>query len=402
MTEQARPRRRRTPKASEPRRRLLFALVTVLGILVLGDLALRGFLFVRGRPVGELSARYRSARQFRLKGEWQLYDSRHPYLPYVLRPNLDLTISFDNSLPTGVPGKQVPNPRGYQTIRLHLVTNSAGFRGPEVSLKKPEGGFRVLCLGDSTTQGYYEDRDTYPRQLEARLRARLPARTVEVLNGGVQGYTTAESLVNFEFRLLPYQPDVVIAHHGMNDLKAALAPGFRPDYAHWRQHLRPPEPLLLDHLPTWFDASAFFVLFRETLLQRAGASRWEETGLDTPPDFQSDPSPGRAVFLRNLRSLVAAARSAKVQPILSTFYYAPSVDTPQARKIAEYLGEQNEGVRALGRELGVPVADVARDLPADRALTFDDMHFTPEGDRLRAEIFLRTMEQEHIILPVGE
>jgi lysophospholipase L1-like esterase len=78
------------------------------------------------------------------------------------------------------------------------------------------------------------------------------------------------------------------------------------------------------------------------------------------------------------------------------------VDTSETRKIAEYLGRQNEEVRALGRELGVPVADIARDLPADPTVTFDDLHFTPEGDRLRAEIFLRTMEQEHIITSMGE
>jgi lysophospholipase L1-like esterase len=62
----------------------------------------------------------------------------------------------------------------------------------------------------------------------------------------------------------------------------------------------------------------------------------------------------------------------------------------------------NEEVRALGQELGVPVADIARDLANTTFLTFDDIHYTPEGDRLRAEFLLHTMEAEHIIPAAGE
>ncbi len=375
-----------------PRRRLLFALVSILAALVLADLVVRGMLALRGRSVGELSARYRSGRNFRRQGKWQLYDAHHPYLPYVLRPNLDLTIIFDNAIPTGIPGTNYPNPQGYREIRLHLVTNSAGLRGPEVRREKPTDGFRVVCLGGSTTQGYYEDADTYPRQLETMLRRRLPTRTAEVLNAGVQGYSTAESLGNFELRLLPYRPDVVIVCHGMNDLKASLAPGFRSDYAHWRQHLLPPQPLAVDRLPLWFDVSAIYVLSREAALARARRGAWEESLYDARPDFRSEPA-GLEAFRSNLRSLVAVARAADVQPILATFYYFPLVDTPEARKTASGISSQNEVIRALGGELGVPVADVARDLPHDASLTFDGIHFTHEGNRRRAEIFLRILEE---------
>jgi len=380
------------------RRRLLFALMSLLAVLVLGDLTVRGVLALRGRPVGELSARYRSGRRFRQQGQWQLYDANHPYLPYVLRPNLDLTIIFDNAIPTGIPGTNYPNPQGYREIPLHLVTNSAGLRGPEVRPEKPTDGFRVVCLGGSTTQGYYEDGDTYPRQLETMLRRRLPGRTVEVLNAGVQGYSTAESLVNFEFRLLPYRPDVVIVYHGMNDLKASLAPGFRSDYAHWRRDLLPPRPLVVDRLPAWLDVSAIYVLSREAVLARSRKTQWQRSLYDAWPDFQSDLA-GLQAFRSNLRSLVAVARGSGVSPVLATFYYWPMVDTPEARKTARGISSQNEVVCALGRELSVPVADIAQEMPRDASLTFDGIHFTPEGNRVRAEILLRTLEQSGIISP---
>jgi len=404
-SEQARPTARQgAGHRLSRRRRWLFALVTVVVVLVLADLALRGVLAMRGRPVGSLSARYRRARRFRQQGQWQLYDADHPYLPYVLRPNLDITIIFDNAIPTGIPGTKYPNPQGFRQTSLHLVTNSAGLRGPEVSLEKPANGFRVVCLGGSTTQGYYEDGDTYPRQLETMLRSyesydrRLAAKTVEVLNAGVQGYTTAESLVNFELRLLPYRPDVVIVCHGMNDLKASLTPGFRSDYSHWRRHLRPPRTLLFDHLPILFDASAFYVLAREATLARARRGAWEELLYDARPNFGSEPA-GLETFETNLRSIAAVARAADVQPILATFYYFPLVDTPETRKTAVGIRSQNQMVRALAQELGVPLADVARDLPHDASLTFDGIHFTHEGNRRRAETFLRTLEESGIITP---
>ena len=390
------------PQAGRPRlsrrRRLLFALASVLVVLVSADLLLRGVLALRGRSVGELSVRYRRGRRFRRRGQWQLYDAEHPYLPYVLRPDLDITITFDNSIPTGTPEVHYPNPRGYRDIPLHLVTNSAGMRGPEVTPQKPPEGFRVVCLGGSTTQGYFEDSDTYPRQLEGLLRRALPGRTVEVLNAGVQGYSTAESLINLQFRLLPYRPDVVIVYQGMNDLKASLTPGFRSDYAHWRRHLQPPQPLPADRLPRWLDLSAFYVLGREAMLRRREKTQWERSLYDGRPDLRSEPA-GLEAFRANLRSIVALSRAAGARPLLATFYYFPMVETPEARRTAQGLALQNQVVRELGRELGVPVAEVARGLPQDPSVTFDGIHFTPEGNRRRAEIFLQTLGRAGIIPP---
>jgi len=254
----------------------------------------------------------------------------------------------------------------------------------------------VVCLGDSTTQGYFRDADTYPRLLESALRSRSPGRPVEVLNAGVQGYTTAESLINFELRFLPYRPDVVIVCHGRNDLKASLAPGFQPDYSHWRHHLLPPQPVFFDHLPAWFDLSATYVLFREAALRREELSRWQQSQLTTLSDFQSDFA-GLATFRRNLRSIVSVARGEGVEPVLMTFYFQPSVETPEIRVAARGIELQNDIVRSLGKELGVTVVDVARELEADPALTFDDIHFTPEGNRRRVEILLRRLAESGII-----
>jgi hypothetical protein len=95
--------------------------------------------------------------------------------------------------------------------------NSRGFRSDrEYTYAKPPGTYRVLCLGDSQTQGFecHQDR-TYSQVLERTLAA--SGRRVEVINAGVSGFGTAESLVFLEQEGLRYQPDAVVLGFFVND-----------------------------------------------------------------------------------------------------------------------------------------------------------------------------------------
>lgn len=72
---------------------------------------------------------------------------------------------------------------------LRLATNNLGLRRDgDTTIAKPEGTTRVLVLGDSQTEGIVENADTFAAVLETRLAARGGAK-VEVLNGGVSGYS---------------------------------------------------------------------------------------------------------------------------------------------------------------------------------------------------------------------
>lgn len=102
--------------------------------------------------------------------------------------------------------------------RVPLRTNSEGFRSPEISPVKPEGTVRVICLGDSLTFGHgVEERFAYPRALERVLRERFPQRGWEVVNTGVEGYSTFQETVQLQ-RCLKYQPDLVVLLFCMNDV----------------------------------------------------------------------------------------------------------------------------------------------------------------------------------------
>ncbi len=97
-----------------------------------------------------------------------------------------------------------------------FTTNSLGFRDAEREVPKPEGTYRILCVGGSTTQEGDTNATTYPALLEARLREAFPERVIEVVNAGIPGIATPLHLLRLsDYRKL--EPDLVIMHPGVND-----------------------------------------------------------------------------------------------------------------------------------------------------------------------------------------
>ncbi|MCH7708531.1 MAG: hypothetical protein IH884_08560 [Myxococcales bacterium] len=94
--------------------------------------------------------------------------------------------------------------------------NSLGLRGPEVT-DVPEGGYRVLVLGDSLTAAFeVEYEETFAAILERQLTEEMGA-PVQVINAGVRGYGTDQSYLSYRDRLRKLQPDMVIMFHSFND-----------------------------------------------------------------------------------------------------------------------------------------------------------------------------------------
>jgi lysophospholipase L1-like esterase len=106
------------------------------------------------------------------------------------------------------------NRRGASFPDTRVEINSLGLRGPAVTIAKPLGVRRVLCLGDSCTFGAAHP---YPEMLQQLLDQHAPGR-FEVLNGGVIGYTSLHGLEWFERELSELRPDVVTLYFGWNDM----------------------------------------------------------------------------------------------------------------------------------------------------------------------------------------
>jgi len=103
-------------------------------------------------------------------------------------------------------------------IAYNVTINKLGFRGPEFSLEKPPGVFRILCLGDSTTFSVHvNDDQTYPFQLQKILNENF--KTLEVINAGVPNWGTNDQLRFLKERAIQVKPDLIIHLFCNNDPK---------------------------------------------------------------------------------------------------------------------------------------------------------------------------------------
>jgi len=91
--------------------------------------------------------------------------------------------------------------------------NALGLRGPALTVEPAEGVVRIAALGDSSTFGMGVKADeTYIAQLGALL-ADAP-KPVEIINGGVIGYTLRQGIHRYEEVISPLKPRIVIAAFG--------------------------------------------------------------------------------------------------------------------------------------------------------------------------------------------
>jgi lysophospholipase L1-like esterase len=97
-----------------------------------------------------------------------------------------------------------------QEYRTEIAINSLGLRGPEIPVVKPPGTLRVLVLGDSYAEGLQVPwEDLLSTRLERALNDGAGPR-VEVVNGGVSGYGTADELLLLEKLGWRLKPDLVL------------------------------------------------------------------------------------------------------------------------------------------------------------------------------------------------
>ena len=101
-----------------------------------------------------------------------------------------------------------------------ISINSLGFRGPEIVSPKPVNRLRIGFVGASTTYcaEVSSDEMVWAALVSQELESAMPNLSVDYVNAGVAGYTTEDSIINLEKRIVPLQPDVVMIYHATNDL----------------------------------------------------------------------------------------------------------------------------------------------------------------------------------------
>ena len=309
---------------------------------------------------------------------------------------------------------------GYENVNdqgKRVAHDGDGFRGAGLVRPKPAGTFRIACLGGSSTYGTgpSSNEATWPSVLERRLEEVLLGREVEVLNAGVPTWTTTESLIGLQLRVLPHEPDLVLVYQGMNDASAALWPDPRPDGSHFRSvwpvlRKSPLEPLL-ERSVTYLTWRRYFT---DHLQQRLDGNYRAIRNYD--PDYVDPygegplPDVGFDTFQRNLESLVAVARGHGAEVVFVT--QAVWSDDPDSddfwsgRNRFRALRRLEARLRGVAGSLDVPVVDAAPVLlEAHRAgiergqpvIFADDVHLTDSGAALLGETVARELLERGLV-----
>ncbi len=101
-----------------------------------------------------------------------------------------------------------------------VTVGAGGLRSWEGGAKAADT-FRILVLGDSQAFGFgVGDDETFAAQLETLLAARHPGLSIEVINGGIPGYGTADQVAYLRARGAEIDPDLIVLQFlSVNDLK---------------------------------------------------------------------------------------------------------------------------------------------------------------------------------------
>jgi len=108
-------------------------------------------------------------------------------------------------------------------ITEHFQMNNYGFRDADIIMPKPEGVFRILCVGASTTEEGPVNDLTYPAILEMLLNKRFGFNRIDVVNCGISGMNSLKHRMKMA-DYLALEPDLIVIYNAVNDICHDLFP----------------------------------------------------------------------------------------------------------------------------------------------------------------------------------
>ena len=313
---------------------------------------------------------------------WPQIFERHPPGMYASDPEIGyvLTPRFRGTLERS-------------EFSISFTTGREGLRGGNLSPRREET-VRVLILGDSQVWGYgVGDDETLSSRLQELLAGRYPGSDVQVLNGGVPGYGTADELAWLRSRGKALDPDVVLlVFLPVNDFDENRTPAItrtaiEDGYLVWRSVTSESarQPLFL-RVKSWLKFRSHLVRLASDamgyLVLRGGLVRWAGSLWETGESFSSeDASRTRHLLEEVVRTAEElGARSMLVYTTGQDRILSPSYEPLPSRKVVE------EAAAAAG----VPWVDVTPPL-RDRAERLElffrhNGHWTAAGHRAVAEV----------------
>ena len=269
---------------------------------------------------------------------------------------------------------------------MHMSVNSLGFRGPSVTVEKPDQVVRIVAFGASTSTA-----GNYPAKLRSLLNQRGVGgdKRVEVIDAAVPGWTTTQSLVQFVSRAIHLDPDIILVYHAINDANMSDT--------HWFESLPEVDYTKFGGPTRRYSQFLTFLGNRWTRFSTARKVRGWERGLDSRAERNTagkqPQKTGTRVFEADLTNFVVIAKSRGIRVGLITMplNHAPEETYRSNAERAGYFYDDfehyvsrvrqfNESTRRIARAQGATLIDAAASpLYKDKTNFVDLVHFTEQG-----------------------
>ena len=274
-----------------------------------------------------------------------------------------------------------PDPELFWKPVARSPYNQQRFKGPLMAVPKPREVFRILCYGDSNTDG--PKQGSWPEVLQQVLNRKplSTGRRYEVVNAGVAGYSSRQGLLRFQQEVGIYQPDLVIVSFGWNDVAQAVGQADHEFQPSWLQvHL----------LRVLFKLRLYLVLLENLPSKRAPALGHDQLAMPRVPLTQ---------YLANMQEFANLAKQHGAEVIFLTRpHREPAAGLSQMPSWRGKVPAYNSALRAWAKKREFALVDVEALFENLGALYFsDECHFTIDGHRILAETLAAILSREEIL-----
>ncbi|MDI3464390.1 MAG: hypothetical protein OJF50_003211 [Nitrospira sp.] len=272
--------------------------------------------------------------------------------------------------------------------------NEHGSRGASFKLPKPPDVRRIVVLGGSTVFDLNADEGfDWPHLVEKFLKEK-GHHQVEVINAGIPGHTSSDSLGRLYAEIWQWEPDYLMIYEAWNDIKYFNSLSYNTPLI----RLVKPSNSDADPFKTYQGTMDYLLSYSQLYVRiRTRYFAWKHQvgseGKLKEERKDNVGSLGLSQFRLNMEMFVDVSRNIHAIPILITqATLVSSMNTEEDRKriVYGYVGLSHEGilqayekcrqvVLGVAREKKADVLDLLPQLQGKSELFHDHDHTTPRG-----------------------
>ena len=296
-----------------------------------------------------------------------------------------------------------------QNIRTFRI-NEYGYRGEPFSVPKPKGVVRIIILGGSAVfdQNVSEGED-WPHLVQNNLRAK-GFTNIEVVNAGIPGYTSFDSVGRLYGQIWMYEPDYLLLYNAWNDIKYFREVNLKESLLDWKlEYAKIVDPRLhhqgfLDQL---FGHSELYSHVRARLINRL--LNLGSEGIISDEEFSNSYSHwAPKQYEINMELFVDTSRNIGAIPILMT--QGTLVHENNSVEDKKHINYQYQHlthetlvnayrtchniVKKVAKEKLVHFIDIESAMKGESQLFSDHVHLTSEGGHKIAMVVASFLEKE--------